>query len=52
MPFTRVSLRRGKPAASRKALLDGIYDALRAVFDVPENDRFLVITEHDEPDFS
>jgi len=52
MPFTRVSLRRGKPAASRKALLDGIYDALRAVFDVPENDRFMVITEHDEPDFS
>jgi 4-oxalocrotonate tautomerase len=52
MPFTRVSLRRGKPAAYRKALLDGIYRALRAVFDVPENDRFMVINEHDEPDFS
>jgi len=51
MPFTRVSLRRGKPAAYRKALLDGIYRALRAVFDVPENDRFMVISEHDEPDF-
>ncbi len=52
MPFTRVSLRRGKPAAYRKALLDGIYRALRAVFDVPENDRFMVINEHDEADFS
>ena len=51
MPFTRVSLRRGKPAAYRKALLDGIYNALRAVFDVPENDRFMVISEHDEADF-
>jgi len=52
MPLTRVSLRRGKPAAYRKALLDGIYRALRAVFDVPENDRFMVISEHDEADFS
>ena len=52
MPLTRVSLRRGKPAAYRKALLDGIYRALRAVFDVPENDRFMVISEHDEVDFS
>jgi phenylpyruvate tautomerase PptA (4-oxalocrotonate tautomerase family) len=52
MPFTRVSLRRGKPAAYRKALLDGIYRALRAVFDVPENDRFMVVNEHDEADFS
>ena len=31
MPLTRVSLRRGKRAAYRKALLDGIYRALRAV---------------------
>ena len=52
MPLTRVSLRRGKPAAYRKALLDGIYRALCAVFDVPENDRFMVISEHDEADFS
>ncbi len=52
MPLSRVSLRRGKPAAHRKAILDGIYRAMREVFDVPEEDRFMVITEHDEPDFS
>jgi 4-oxalocrotonate tautomerase len=52
MPLSRISLRRGKPAAHRKAILDGIYRALREVFDVPEEDRFLVITEHDEADFS
>jgi 4-oxalocrotonate tautomerase len=52
MPLSRVSLRRGKPAAHRKAILDGIYRVMREVFDVPEEDRFMVITEHDEPDFS
>src|SRR5689334_13024077 len=52
MPLARISLRRGKPAAHRKAILDGIYRAMIDVFDVPKDDRFMVITEHDEPDFS
>jgi 4-oxalocrotonate tautomerase len=52
MPLVRVSLRSGKPAAYRKAILDGVYDAMRSAFDVPEEDRFMVISEHDEADFS
>jgi 4-oxalocrotonate tautomerase len=52
MPLVRVSLRQGKPAAYRKAILDGVYRAMRATFDVPEEDRFMVINEHDETDFS
>jgi 4-oxalocrotonate tautomerase len=52
MPLSRVSLRRGKPAAHRKAILDGIYRAMRAVFDVPDEDRFMTVTEHDEDNFS
>ena len=52
MPLVHVSLRRGKPAAHRQAVLDGIYRALRATFDVPDEDRFMTITEHDEADFS
>jgi len=52
MPLVRISLRRGKPAAYRKAILDGVYDAMRSAFDVPEEDRFMVISEHDEADFS
>jgi len=52
MPLVHVSLRRGKPAAHRQAILDGIYRALRATFDVPDEDRFMTITEHDETDFS
>src|SRR5438309_2002821 len=51
MPLTRVSLRRGKSAAHRKAILDGIYRAMRAMFDVPDEDRFMVISEHDEENF-
>ena len=52
MPLVRVSLRRGKPAAHRKAVLDGIYRAMRSAFDVPEEDRFMLMCEHDEADVS
>jgi 4-oxalocrotonate tautomerase len=52
MPLTRVSLRRGKSADHRKAILDGIYRALRETFDVPDEDRFMVISEHDEDNFA
>ncbi len=51
MPLTRVSLRRGKPAAYRQAILEGLYQAMRESFDVPEGDRFMILTEHDEDDF-
>jgi len=51
VPLTRVSLRRGKPAAHRKAILEGLYQAMRETFGVPDGDRFMVVTEHDEDDF-
>ncbi|MFD2181011.1 tautomerase family protein [Rhodoplanes azumiensis] len=51
MPLTRVSLRRGKTAAYRRAILEGLYEAMRETFDVPEDDRFMVISEHDDDDF-
>ena len=51
MPLTRVSLRRGKPAAHRKAILEGLYQAMRETFNVPEGDRFMIVTEHDQDDF-
>jgi phenylpyruvate tautomerase PptA (4-oxalocrotonate tautomerase family) len=52
MPLVRVSLRRGQPATYRKAILDGIYQAMISTFNVPNEDRFMLINEHDEPDFS
>lgn len=52
MPLTRISLRRGKSAAYRTAIRDGLYRAMRETFNVPETDRFMLITEHDEADFA
>jgi phenylpyruvate tautomerase PptA (4-oxalocrotonate tautomerase family) len=51
MPLIRISLRRGTPAAYRKAIRDGLYRAMRETFDVPELNRFMLVTEHDEADF-
>ena len=51
MPLTRVSLRRGKSAAYRQAILEGLYLAMRETFNVPEGDRFMTISEHDEDGF-
>jgi 4-oxalocrotonate tautomerase len=51
MPLTRVSLRKGRPAAYRRAILEGLYLAMRETFDVPEEDRFMTISEHDADDF-
>jgi phenylpyruvate tautomerase PptA (4-oxalocrotonate tautomerase family) len=51
MPLTRVALRRGKPAAYRRAILDQLYEAMRETFAVPEGDRFMTLTEHDDSDF-
>jgi hypothetical protein len=32
--------------------MDGVYEAMRETFDVPEDDRFMTITEHDGVTFS
>lgn len=46
MPLYRVALMKGKPASYRAAILDGVYQALRETFDVPQDDRFMIVTEH------
>ena len=51
MPLIRISLRKGKPESYRKAIADGVYTALRETFNVPEEDRFITIGEHDQADF-
>ena len=48
MPFVRISLRKGKSADYLAALADTIQRALVETFDVPENDRFQAIHQHDE----
>lgn len=51
MPLTHVSLRAGKPAAYRQAIFDSLYRAMRETFNVPEDDQFMAITEHDAANF-
>ena len=46
MPLTHISLRAGKPEAYRQAIFDGVYRAMRETFNVPEDDQFMTITEH------
>jgi 4-oxalocrotonate tautomerase len=51
MPLTRIDLRRGKSAAYKKAICDGVYRAMRETFAVPDEDRFMIVNEHDSGDF-
>jgi 4-oxalocrotonate tautomerase len=52
MPLVRIDLRRGKSPAYRKAICDGVYRAMRETFAVPDEDRFVIVNEHDGDNFS
>lgn len=47
MPMSRLSLLKGKPPAYLQALSDGLHQALVEAFEVPPDDRFQVIHQHD-----
>jgi phenylpyruvate tautomerase PptA (4-oxalocrotonate tautomerase family) len=47
MPLVRIDLVRGKPAAFRKQIGEIVYTAMREAINVPADDKFQVITEHD-----
>jgi phenylpyruvate tautomerase PptA (4-oxalocrotonate tautomerase family) len=47
MPLVRISVIRGKPAAQRRKLGEAVHRALVETVDVPEEDRFQLITEHE-----
>jgi 4-oxalocrotonate tautomerase len=51
MPLLHISLRAGKPEAYRQAIFDSLYRAIREALDVPEDDQFMTITEHDAANF-
>jgi len=51
MPLCHISLRAGKPEAYRQAICDGLYLAMRETFNVPEDDQFMVISEHEAANF-
>ncbi len=51
MPLVRIALRRGKPASHLSALRNGVYRAMREAFNVPEDDRFILVSQHDADEF-
>jgi 4-oxalocrotonate tautomerase len=51
MPLVRIALRQGKSAGYKQAIGDGIYQAMLETFGVPKEDRFIVVSEHDESEF-
>jgi len=46
MPLVRISFRKGKSAQYRRAVADEVHGALVEVANVPELDRFQILTEH------
>jgi phenylpyruvate tautomerase PptA (4-oxalocrotonate tautomerase family) len=51
MPLVRISLRRGKSPQHIAALRNGIYRAMIEAFNVPQNDRFILVHQHDADEF-
>jgi 4-oxalocrotonate tautomerase len=51
MPLVRIDLAAGQDATYRSAISDVIYQAMRETINVPENDRFAIITEHSREHF-
>jgi phenylpyruvate tautomerase PptA (4-oxalocrotonate tautomerase family) len=46
MPLVRISMREGKSSQYRRAVADGVHGALMEAANVPELDRFQILTEH------
>lgn len=51
MPLVHIAMRAGKPDAYRQAIFDSVYRALRETFNVPGDDQFMTITEHEPANF-
>lgn len=52
MPFTQISLKKGKSPEYRHTLMEQVYLAMRETISIPENDRFATITELETDNFN
>jgi 4-oxalocrotonate tautomerase len=46
MPLVRIAVPSGRPPAQRRAIADGVHEALVEIFKIPVDDRFQIVTEH------
>lgn len=51
MPFARIDLAKGKSAEYRRTIGEVVYDAMLDALNVPKDDRFQVINEHEPENF-
>ncbi len=51
MPLVKIEIRNGKSNEHKKAILDGVHDALVQAIKIPDYDRFQRIYELDEANF-
>jgi len=47
VPLVRIDLPQGKSAEYHRAVAQVVYAAMTAVLNVPKDDKFMVVTEHD-----
>ncbi len=50
MPLVRIDMPAGKPPEQRRIIADVIYEAMIATLNVPQNDRFQIISERESHD--
>ena len=48
MPLVRIALRKGTKPEFRRAVSDSVHRAMVEAIKVPEQDRFQILTEHDD----
>jgi 4-oxalocrotonate tautomerase len=51
MPLVRIDLQKGKDASYRQKAGRVVYEAMLATINVPKDDRFQIIAEHDSDNF-
>lgn len=51
MPLVRIDIKRNHDAAYAKKLGKVVYDAMKAAINVPDQDNFQVLAEHDDDHF-
>jgi 4-oxalocrotonate tautomerase len=52
MPLVRISLLKGKPASYRREVGDAVHQAMVETINVPVDDRFQLVAEHEPEDFA
>lgn len=51
MPITKIFIKKGKAFAQKKAISEGIHQALVESMKIPADDYFQIFSEHDSEDF-